>query len=575
MLALGIASAFGVSSVNAATYQVIDKGDVDTLKYTYSQQENNAGNMVISGTNVYNFPVQFQYLDQDDFDAIERFAELRHEGEFGLNDLEDKTALENGTPTANDLAWAVKYLQSRGSGSSYQNVGDTVAMTNFGDKSTEFTVFDVPFEGTDQLTRSTIDFVNGITNEDWVYGNGTAPYLPMPFVQSDDDEVVFWVREFTSRGYYSPDGGTTIIPVLPPETTYGGESAILDMSDSRYAVGFGSTSIVENRQERIDDETGGCADPDVLKDTPVEVCIQNIANGLYNNQALKWTLTPTGVESVEVLGQLVTPHEDDARSYVNVAQAVNSDGVTVGYSYGWIDEDETNPSATESRALYAVVFKDGQVRDFTEDHSKYFDSKAYDINDAGVAVGDAFTYVNGSLRTKFYHVDTTDIDNMTMVLPEDFFVGSSSTARAINESGIIVGSGEVETHNDSAQNPRRRHGFMYDINSQTFTDLNDLLPCLSDYSVIEAVDINDLNEISASAVVTVPRRDAKGELMLDENGDQLNEDIVRAVKLVPIAGEIEDCSKVEEKIERKGASTSFFALFSLFAFGFTRRFIKR
>ena len=79
MLALGVASAFGLSAVNAATYQVIDKGDVASLKYTYSQQENNAGNMVLSGTNVYNFPIQFQYLDQEDFDAIERLAELQNE----------------------------------------------------------------------------------------------------------------------------------------------------------------------------------------------------------------------------------------------------------------------------------------------------------------------------------------------------------------------------------------------------------------------------------------------------------------------------------------------------------------
>ncbi len=206
-----------------------------------------------------------------------------------------------------------------------------------------------------------------------------------------------------------------------------------------------------------------------------------------------------------------------------------------------------------------------------------FDSRAYDINDAGIAVGHVKTYVNGNLHTKFYHVDTTEFDTgMTMIRPDDFFNGSSSTARAINENGIIVGEGEVETHNDSSSAPRRKHAFMYDIGSKTFTDLNDFLTCTTDYTIIEARDINDNNEISASALVKVPRRDAKGELMLDKTtGEQLVEDVVRAVTLKPITGEIEDCSKVEEKVEREGAGLGFISFFALLTFGFSRRFHKK
>ena len=49
------------------------------------------------------------------------------------------------------------------------------------------------------------------------------------------------------------------------------------------------------------------------------------------------------------MGHLVTPHEDDEREYVNYAQAVNNHGVAVGYAHGWWDENETDPSKTESR----------------------------------------------------------------------------------------------------------------------------------------------------------------------------------------------------------------------------------
>ena len=68
MLALSLSSAFGLSLAQAATYQVIDKGAVSSLEYTYGKQENNLGQMVIAGTTIYNFPVQFQYFSEKDFD---------------------------------------------------------------------------------------------------------------------------------------------------------------------------------------------------------------------------------------------------------------------------------------------------------------------------------------------------------------------------------------------------------------------------------------------------------------------------------------------------------------------------
>ena len=120
--------------------------------------------------------------------------------------------------------------------------------------------------------------------------------------------------------------------------------------------------------------------------------------------------------------------------------------------------------------------------------------------------------------------------------------------------------------------PRRTHGFLYDITSKTFTDLNSFLTCDSAYTVIEARAINDSDEISGTALVKVPRRDSKGELKLGEDGEQLFEDVLRAVTLKPTDGEIEDCSSVEEKVERQGASLGLTSLFLLMFAGFRRRF---
>ena len=572
VLALGVFSALTVSTTHAATYKVIDKGAAEKLKYTYSQQENNIGEMAISGTDVYNFPVQFQHFDDDDFKAIVQLASISHERIHALEDIENEELLRAGNPTANDLSWAILFLESRSSNINYQKVGDVIALVNFGDKSEEFTVYDSFFPATEQYTRSTVDYINGVTDQGWIYGNGSAPYLPINFTETDDDggDVTLWLREFTTRAFFSSDKGKTILPLMAPESLYGGESVVLDMTDNGIAVGYASTSFRNGVITFINNEDGGCVDPEKLKKLPLEACIQNSSSTMYNTEAFKWNVDANGEVSSEALGYLVTPHPNDTRTNVSVAQAVNSHGVAVGYAKGWIDETVTEPKERENSLTYAVIFKDGKVSDFTEDHSKYYNSRAYDINDAGIAVGHAVTASSGGAKERFYYVDT-NVENPTMVLPEGFFTGSSSTARAINEQGFIVGEGQVETHNENSASPRRKHAFIYDTTAKTFTDLNDLLPCLSEYTVIEARDINENNEISATAIVKVHRRDSKGELMYDSNGGALVEDVTRAIKMSPIVGEIEDCSTVEEKVVRKGAGFEGGSLCLIFILGFLRR----
>ena len=70
-------------------------------------------------------------------------------------------------------------------------------------------------------------------------------------------------------------------------------------------------------------------------------------------------------------------------------------------------------------------------------------------------MGHVTTIISGEVKTKFYYVDT-NAEHMQMVFPDDYFTGSASTARAINENNMIVGTGEVETHNTSTSNPKKK-----------------------------------------------------------------------------------------------------------------------
>ncbi|QOL24930.1 DUF3466 family protein [Thalassotalea sp. LPB0316] len=563
LLAASVGSVLAVTSAQAAKYVVVDLGELPAQEFSYGIGQNALNEQVSAGNGSYNFPVLFQYLDENDFIAIETKAEREHELAFGLNDIEDPDALRAGTPTANDLAWAVRYLASINN-NNYQKVVDSVSYFDRGNGPEELVVFDQVFEGTDTLSRSTNDIVTGITDNGWIYGVATKPFLPLEFTQSDGDELTFYLNDSNRQAFLTTDYGTTIKTITAPEARYGGESGILDI-EGNTAVGFASTGVDQDLIDIIERDTdGGCSDPDILDNQPKEACIQNLRANLYDIHPFIWTLDSNGdvVESTQ-LDWLVTPNEEDGRVFAGFVQAVNASGVAVGYSHGWINENQTNPSSGERRSFYAVIYKDGEVYDFTEDHGLEFDSRAFDINDAGIAVGHVNEYIEGVQRTSFYYVDTNE-ENPTMVKPKGFFTGSASSARSINENGLIVGYAEYENRNDNSSQPRRNHGFIYDIAAETFTDVNVLTACDSPYDILEARHINDANQIMATAVLKVPRKDAKGELVVDENGNTLYEDVVRHIRLDPVNGEIDECTAEEEgKVVRQGAAFGSTSLLSL------------
>lgn len=592
-LALGIVSALSVSLITttqAATYRVVDKNVVDELKYTYAQHQNNNGVLAISGAKLYNLPVQFDYLDELNFQDIERYAFYNHESTHELEDLEDYDAMVAGKPTANDLSWVILWLKNEAgkrkgeTEQEYQKLADSVAMVNLGgDSITEqFTVFDVPFEGTDQLTRSTYDIISGTTDSGVAYGTATAPYLPMePFTDGNGNIRNYWLRDFGQRGFFSFDNGAQIIQVEPVETEYGGGiSTVIDINDNNTAVGFTSFKLNEYLVRNTIEGTGSgdCRNSSVLNVMPFEICVQRYQADMYHKMAYKATVTPGGELVTEQLGLLIEPHPDDERTHSSYATAINNHGVVVGYADGWYEENVTTPAVNQrTYTAYAVMYKDGEVFDFNQKNNVYpyssnAVSKAYDINDKGIVVG----YIYNERGTKkFFYVDSSQPkDTMEIITPDDFFTTSDSTAYAVNENGFIIGTGQVETHNDSPSNPRRTAAFLYDMNNDVFNNVNDLIGCDSPYDILEARDINDENVISATAIISSERYDSKGELVLDDNGNPIKEDVVRAVVLEPIEGEVEDCTVVEEKVKRQGASLNAAVLWSLFILTVFRRRIR-
>jgi len=616
-----LTSAITLTSAHAAYYTVelMDESPSPVAKHSYAQQANTQGESVLSGTNLYNVPVQFDLLSPADYISILQFSLLSASRYQELSAIDDEAWLDliAGTPQANELSWTVLWLSSKSSTHLYQKVTGTLAMYNQSGNTEILKVFDQTFDD-GQFTRSTLDILKGITDNSFMFGSASAPYLPLdpwfiePVEPEDPDiELTYRYRDFSKRAFYSIDFSDAL-PIIPSSesidgiTAYGGESGILGAAlsvdePSHYAVGFMSTAI--NETILADKIIGICDTPIVVDDegnivlddegnsvlkynTPVEICYQLFrdAGGMYDIRGFLSTVTTDGAETVE-LPLLVTPHVDDPRSFAAYAQAVNKYGVAVGYSHGWGRENVTEPVVGEVINNYAVVYKKGDEGEWVttsiaDNHSTDFDSRAYDINDNGIAVGHVTRAVNGKIATKFYYVDTNNVEEMESVFPTDFFTTSSSTARAINNDGMIVGEGQVETHTERQSNPRRTAAFIYNINTEIFTNLNTLIlskitddeTCALVYNIIEARDINDDGTISASAVTKVPRLDAKGEPLLDSDGVVRTEDAVVAVRLIETDEQPTLCKPVDIKTKRQGASFSIGSLLFIFALlGMRRR----
>ncbi|WOH38454.1 DUF3466 family protein [Thalassotalea fonticola] len=591
VIALSISGALLAPAAQAVTYTIEDLGIVDTVENSYGIEQNNSGQVLLSGQTTYNFPVQFQHFDEDgdDFDEIVRLANNTHDSYYDLFKIDDaaEDALRAGNPDANALSWTILWLRSKG-GTLHQKYGDAqvyVYEPN-SDAAIELPVFDETFED-GNYTRSTIDVAKGITDAGLVYGHSSAPYQALdPFDDGGSELNTHWVNDFASRGWVRSIDGSVEFDLIPftelDETTnhYGGLSAVNDIASingNTVAIGTSSVALNSRAVEDLEEEGDYCDDRE--DDMPFEACVQIIRPNLYYSNALKWEVDESGtlIAATDLGRGVVNIDEDDKRPFTSDALSINDSGIIVGYSHFWWDEDETTPSSNERVGSFAAIFKDDQIIDFT-DRDDYFDSKALDINNDGVFTGYMYKYVNGKARTKFYYANANDAE-ITPVFPTDFFKGSSSYPHAINNNGMIVGEGEVEDFVDSGSTPRRRHGFLYSINDDAFYNVNQFLSCddQAKYTIVEARDINDDNNvILGTAWVKAPKLDSKGEPFSIDGQVILDaeQDVLVAVRLTPTGEEfqVNDCSvELGEKTERRGASFGFLSILAGMSLLFRRR----
>ena len=527
---LALLPGLAASSAYAAVYQVQELPEVSTVRSQYGAAINDNGDVVGSASFIYDFPIDISAID---FENASLTAALTAEeiAQAKLGNINGK--IQNVL---------LSYLASNSSDYKVQRYSDVQAF-NF----STGTQVKIREQATVPTNREYIYDINSSGN---AIGVATTTFTQQSFTPAATETtpspvtVDLWVPEAVHIKSFIVNGNSVTALPIPYEENGGGFALAQKISENNYIAGSGSVSMLDTTSEAIEKACDG-------KTIPAALCYYGYAtNNNYIERALVWKMNEAGQISAPVEYGFLGPAIEGAAAsnYLSRAVSVNDAGIAVGSST-YTDESR-NLSST-----HATVYAESEVSAIVDPLEWNF-SSANDINNSNLIVGSANKVINGGQRNKLF---VFDYNTKTVTFPKDFFESSNSIPYAINDNNLVVGVAEVLPVDSTT---RRQVAFLYDIEQSTFTDLNTLLPCDTNFSLVEAKDINNNNEIIANAVVSVEQRDAKGEVVKDSAGNPLMENITRPVKLVPVAnGTIDNCNIPEDQTyERKGGSSGLFSL---------------
>lgn len=546
--------------LHAAVYDITEIDTANLARHAFPTAINNSGDVALAVNSPilvtdtasisipeYNIPIDLSLIDFETDSLTDSLTDpdAAQNGNFNLADyqvlLSAIISLQN-----NNIAQKVVSFQS------YKSENGVLEF---------IPAFDEEDDDFGGYTKGVETRVQDINDAGVMVGISQAKPNKIDFINETGDEFTFVLRDFFGRGFVDLNG--TLIGLESESGAAGGYTEAYDINNNLLVAGL---EILEP-SEALENALDVCDDEEQRGDQPIELCYTSLQDDLLGNHQLRgvlWQLDSDGnVVSKTQLGIPFEPEADDTRLYISRARAVNDNGIAVGSASDFVEDNRDFAART-----FAVVFNGDVVESFL-DRNEYIGGRTNDINNDNVAVGIGTKVINGSQRTKFF---VYDVDSGELTFPDDFFPGSSSVAKAINEVGQVVGEGEVET---SLTSNRRRNGFIYDINDGTFQNLNDLIACDSTYTIVQANDINDSGQISALALVNRTQLDMQGNPVLEDDGTEATQDALITVVLNPIpGGNVDDCdTPIDDQQVRSGGSLGAF-LVMLFGLVSVRRFKK-
>ncbi|MBT3137209.1 DUF3466 family protein [Alteromonas sp. ALT199] len=580
-LAAAVLLATGSVSAFAATYSVTPLPLQDTARNNFARSIDNSGKMLSIVQLEYNPPVDVEQLEEDT-----TFFDVNGES------LENEDDARQGVFTDLDYTTIVNYLLTNSTASTGQKLA---LFRTFITDTQDISL--VP--GLDEVTDKFDDYTHSVDttgrdslNGNFIVGDSSGLVVLDPYENEDGDTINYTYSESAQQGFVQASGETKVLPAV--DTTAGGFSSARAINSNLQVAGFSTVSFLDD----VDDAIETCADDELRGDQSESRCLFTVYNGdfavprissyyintstnylpgfvlLSEVNATIWQVDVNGdVISTDTYPLLFEPDEDDTSHYFTYAYDINNQGIAVGEGLTGDRISITRPNQsglTESERV-ATVFRDGETIELLPREENII-SQAIAINDENWVTGAVLRSQSDIARSRLF---VYNLDTQEQKYPDGFFVSAGVTANAINNNNIVVGKADVDATSDTL---RETAAFMYNIDTEEFLDLNDLVSCDNTYELIEAVDINDDNEIIANARIKTNSKYVTGVDIINSSGETELVDAVVAVKLSPLAnGSIDDCELPddEQPFERSGASTGWLSFFGLIAAAFVRRRFKK
>lgn len=558
--------ALTVFASQAEVYQVVELGPVDGYKSSFSAAINNSNQSVGTITGQFNYPVDLTYID---------FTSTGITSYLPAAEIEE---VKKGNVNARALQVLLNYLQTLKADYKIQRFSDAFA-SRLDNKQL------VKLRETAAVPTN-YEYLTGINDLGQMIGYASAPFSVQSFTPAATTTTPnpvaqrLWVPQ---PGYLL---GTVVnngtAQILPPLYTLygGGYSVARGLNNNGKVIGFGSVGMQDAVITAITTSCDG-------KALPVDLCYYSITSSAqtqaYNVNGLVWQLDAAGKPGSPVqLGYLGDknsgkPHTNSAYpsvQYLSTPNDVNDAGLIVGSSV-YTDGTDIRYSPFSFRdevysVTQATIFTGTEVLPILNPLEWEY-SNATAVNNKNIVVGAAqqkwYTYAQSRTSQRFF---IYDYNTQKVSFPQDLFSTANTVPEAINDNNLVVGTTEAFTDQSSS---RRNVAFLYDMNTEKFTNLNAMLKCNAGYTLVSAVDINEKNVILATAVKVVDKKDVKGEVIKDSAGNTVKEEIAVSVQLNPVAGgTIDNCAPSEDAdYQRKGGSIGVVSLSLLLLTGLLRR----
>ncbi|MEG3767684.1 DUF3466 family protein [Alteromonas sp. 14N.309.X.WAT.G.H12] len=585
-LAAAMAMTYVSASSVAATYSVTPLPMSDISVNNFAQSIDDSGYMLTISSSEYDPPVDFEFLEDTGFftsyaTSFESYSDVIQ----GLFSDYDYTVIVSTLLSLSATASNAYSYQHLAVYRSYlTDTTDAELIPGLDEYSDTF----------DDYAQEVVTYARDSLDGDYIVGTTEGPYYALDYEDDDGDELTYVLNDIEETAFVSVHGETKLLKADDEDArdTLNGLSQAFAINNNLQVAGNSAIDFIDS----IDTAIENCKDDDTRGDVPIEYCYRNIQVDASSDsttygfdipevgdsstpgahvRATVWQLDGSGnVISTDTYPLVFEPDSSDSSAYWSLARDINDNGIAVGAS----STDELKYITYASGSSYAlenvaVSYSDGETTAILPDDDDNILSEALSINNDNWVTGYVLRAPNGTARNRIfiYNLDTGE-----ELYPEGFFTNAGAKGKAINNNNIVVGISEYDSTVDTN---RETHGFMYDIDDGEIIDLNDLISCDSDYTIVDAIDINDDNEIIANARYRTDSTYVNGETVIDSEGESTTIDTIVAVKLTPLSGgTLDTCDSDDEddddSYERQGASLSYSWLLFVGLVAFFRRRTK-